>query len=351
MLDARIYRAALLPVVLAIVVAAFSLENRPHPIGTTLAPDAFVGADARKQLDAWVARFPDRRPGSAGDEALAAAIAGQLRAMSKTFQVRTVHFEGETIDGERDLTTVLATQAGAPAPQLVVVAHRDAAGRGAAAELSGTAAMLEIAHAVADGRLRRTITFASVSGGSGGAAGAADLARRLDVPVDAVLVLGDLAGTRVRRPFVIGWSNSGGSAPLRLQRTVEGALHTELGADPGDPSARAQLSQLAFPATVTEQGELARSGLPAVALSVAGERGPAAGEPVSTPRLQAFGRGALRALFALDNGPDIAGGPQSSVVTARKVLPGWAFRLVAFALLLPLWLVAIDGWARARRRR
>jgi Peptidase family M28 len=351
MLDARIYRAALPPVVLAIVVAAFSLANRPRPVGTTLAPDAFVGLDARKQLDALAARFPDRRPGSPGDDALASAVAQQFRNLSPTFEVRTVRFDGETIDGDRPLRTVLATQAGAPAPQLVVVAHRDAAGRGAEAELSGTAAMLEIARAVADGRLRRTITFASVSGGSGGAAGAADLAHRLGTPVDAVLVLDDLAGARARRPFVIGWSDGGGSAPLRLQRTVEAAVQSEIGADPGAAPARAQLARLAFPVTVTEQGELGRAGLPAVALSVSGERGPSPREPVSTPRLQAFGRAALRAIYALDNGPDIEGGPQSSVVTARKVLPGWAFRLLALALLLPSLLVTIDGFARARRRR
>jgi hypothetical protein len=351
MLDPRIYRAALLPVVLAIVVAAFSLENRPRPIGTTLAPDAFVGLDARKQLDTLAARFPDRRPGSPGDDALAAEIAAQFRSLSSTFQVRTVRFEGETIDGERTLTTVLATQAGAPAPQLVVMAHRDAAGHGARAELSGTAAMLEIARAVADGRLRRTITFASVSGGSGGAAGAADLAYRLQTPVDGVIVLDDLAGARARRPFVIGWSNGGGSAPIQFQRTVEAAVLAETGTSAGGSSAREQLARLAFPATVTEQGELERAGVPAVTLSAGGERAPSAREPIRTTRLQAFGRAALRALYALDNGPDVSGGVQSSMVTARKVLPGWAFRLVAAALLLPALLVTVDGWARARRRR
>ncbi len=79
MIEPRLYRAAFLPALLAIVVAAFSLENRPRPIGTTLAPDAFVGADARKQLDQLAARFPDRRPGSPGDAALAAAIAHEAR--------------------------------------------------------------------------------------------------------------------------------------------------------------------------------------------------------------------------------------------------------------------------------
>jgi hypothetical protein len=142
MLDPRIYRAGLLPVVLAIVVAAFSLQNRPRPIGTTLAPDAFVGTVAAKELDQLATQFPDRRPGSAGDDGLARRVAETFRGLSPGFQVRTVDFSGETIDGAQDLPTVLATQAGAPGPQLVVVAHRDAARHGAKAELSGTAAML-----------------------------------------------------------------------------------------------------------------------------------------------------------------------------------------------------------------
>ena len=43
MLDTRLYRAAFVPLVLALLVAAFALGERPRPIGTTLAPDAFDG--------------------------------------------------------------------------------------------------------------------------------------------------------------------------------------------------------------------------------------------------------------------------------------------------------------------
>jgi hypothetical protein len=46
MLDTRVYRAAFVPAVLALLVAAFALAGRPRPIGTTLAPDAFDGRRA-----------------------------------------------------------------------------------------------------------------------------------------------------------------------------------------------------------------------------------------------------------------------------------------------------------------
>ena len=54
MLDARIYRAALVPVLLAVIVCAFSLQDQPPPLGTTLAPDAFSGADANRELRSLV---------------------------------------------------------------------------------------------------------------------------------------------------------------------------------------------------------------------------------------------------------------------------------------------------------
>ena len=229
MLDPRIYRGALLPVLLAAIVFAFSLENRPAPATTTLAPDAFVGARAAQDLARLAALAPERRPGSPGDAAVARRVAAGFRAASPTWVVSTSRAPGDTIDGERTLTTVLARQAGQPGPQLVVLAHRDAAGRGARAELSGTAGLLELARALGGGRLRRTVTLASVSGGSGGAAGAADLLRRLDGPVGAVIALGDLGGRTEHRPLLASWADDGGQSSLALRRTLEAALRTEAG--------------------------------------------------------------------------------------------------------------------------
>jgi hypothetical protein len=349
MLDPRIYRAALVPVVLALIVCAFSLTNRPRPIGTTLAPDAFSSARAMDDLDALAAAFPMRRAGDSGDAALAARLAATFRAMG-SYQVDTPSFKGETADGKRHLTTVIARQVGEPGPGLVVVAHRDALGRGAKAELSGTAGMLELARVVGGGRLRRTVTFVSTSGGSAGLAGARDLADRLAGPEDAILVLGDLAGRAVRRPFVVGWSTGDGMASLRLRRTVEAAVRREASTNPGGARATSQWARLAFPVTVGEQGPFVAAGTPAVLLSVGGERPPPAGEPVADRRMQAFGRAALRTLTALDTAPTLARGSTHELVTRRKVLPVWAMRLLVASLLLAPLLTTVDGFARVRRR-
>ena len=69
MLDPRIYRAALIPALLAFIVVAFSLQDRPRPVGTTLAPIAFDGDRAWQDLQGrggLAARYPDRRPGERG---------------------------------------------------------------------------------------------------------------------------------------------------------------------------------------------------------------------------------------------------------------------------------------------
>lgn len=350
MLDPRIYRAAFLPVFLAVLVVAFSLEARPRGIGTTLAPDAFDGSVAFATLGTYAERFPARRPGGRDDTRLAERVARDLSVLGRG-TVRTFRAEGQTIDGEQELMTVVASRPGRPGPGLVVVAHRDAAGTPAKAELSGTAALTELARVAAAGRLRRTVSFVSTSGGSGGLAGAQEAIERLPQPINAVLVLGDLASRTIHKPWVVSWSNGGGSAPLRLRRTLEAAVRAETGQDAGGPRAPAQWARLAFPMTVSEQGAFGEAGEASVLLSATGELPPEAGAPVDERRMTVFGRAALRTIFALDNGPDIASGPKELLVTQRKVLPYWAVVLLVGAALFPVWLAVLDGLARVRRRK
>src|SRR3954451_13133355 len=133
MLDPRVYRAAFAPLLLALVVAAFSLVDRPRTIQTTLAPDAFDGPRAFKTLQRLAARFPERRAGDAGDMGVAASVERSFRGSfcnrgNGCSGVVVRRFEGETVVGERTLETVVATRLGRPGPGIVVVAHRDAEG-------------------------------------------------------------------------------------------------------------------------------------------------------------------------------------------------------------------------------
>ena len=198
----------------------------------------------------------------------------------------------------------------------------------------------------------------STSGGSGGAAGARAWARAQDAgAIDGVLVLGDLASATWHKPWVVPWSNGRKEPPLGWQRTVEAAVRQEVGQDPGGSRATAQWARRALPLTVSEQGEVNREGLPGVLLQISGERGPAGDARVSRERYTEVGRGALRAVTALDEAGRRAGGDtrppfageSDGIVTMRNVLPGWSVRLLVLCLLLPALLAALDAFFRARR--
>ncbi|HEX4564881.1 MAG TPA: M28 family peptidase [Solirubrobacteraceae bacterium] len=362
MLNGRLYRAGFAPFVVVLAIAAFSLSARTHPLSSALAPDAFDGNHAFAELSSLAGAFPDRRPGSRADDALAARVAATLQGLggpgSVGYGVRERAFSARTVDGVRTLRTVIATRPGSTSETpIVIVAHRDSSAAGPApAELSGTAALLELARVFAARETKRTLVLVSTSGGSGGNAGAADFAAHyassgVRGPLDAAVVLGDLAGASAHSPFVTGFSDGLGAAPVRLQRTLADAIARETGAAPGFPSAPAQVAHLAFHLAVGEQAPLDAAGIPALLVQRSGERAPPARDRVSEERLAGMGRGVLSAVDALDGGPDVPAAPQAGVAIQGMTLPEWAVRLLVLTLLLPPLFTAIDGSARARRRR
>jgi hypothetical protein len=354
MFDLRLYRTSLLIVLLAVMATAFSLKARPGPITTQIAPDTFNVSEVSHTLDQLGGRFPERRPGSLGDDLLGREVLSLFQSIGKADKsaIAREQFSGETIDGRRDLTNVSLTQPGRPGQPLVVVAHRDAAGSPARAELSATAVLLELARVASGGNFDRTIKFVSTSGGSGGAAGARHLAQQLadDNPL-AVLVIGDLANKNIRKPTVIGWSNGKGQAPIKLQRTVQAAVREETRRESGGPRAPKQWGRMAFPATVGEQGAFNRKGIPSVLLQVSGERGPGAKDAVSKQRIEDYGRAALRTIYALDGTDQDISGPEATLVAQRKLIPYWSIQVLVGALLIVPLIVSIDGYARIRRRQ
>jgi hypothetical protein len=388
MLDGRIYRAGFVPLLFVLAIVGFSLASRPGPLRSTLAPDAFNGARAFTDLQMLSKAFPERLPGGAGDDQLAERVARALEglggpsapsaqatppsqptspsqptpsapsarssatAVGKSFQVTTRRVRAQTIYGARTLTTVIAERPGSTGlSPIAIVAHRDAVTRVSAAELSGTATLLELARVFSQSETRRTIVLVSTSGGTGGDAGAADFARRATQPLDAAIVLGDLAGDIAHKPFVLPFSSTSGVAPENLQRTLDAAIGQEVGAGSGEPGGSTLLAHLALPLATGEEAPLNAVGVPSVLVQVSGERGPGSGEPVSQGRLQNFGRAVLSAIYALDEGPDIARASAPRFMLGRKTLPAWAIRMLVLALLLPVLLVSGDALARLRRRR
>ncbi|MGH2945858.1 MAG: hypothetical protein ACRDPC_06275, partial [Solirubrobacteraceae bacterium] len=227
MLDVRVYRAAFLPALVALFIAAFSLADRPAPATSPLEAGAFAGdrafggrAPLENSLTELGRSFPDRRPGSADDHALADRVAATLSAPDRSGRPAFRTNRQRVADVE----TVVGVRPGLSSRRIVVLTHRDARGRPGLAELSGTAAMLELARLFRGRDLHKTLVLVSTSGATDGFTGARAWAEEAaDGPIDAVLVLGDVAGARVAKPWVVPWSQGAGPLPLALQRTVENA--------------------------------------------------------------------------------------------------------------------------------
>jgi hypothetical protein len=225
-LDGRVYRTAFLPALVALCVAAFALQDRPSPGRSALPADtfnkerAFGATDPEPQsLNGLAAAFPDRTPGSAGDRAMADFVARDLAAPVEEGE-RPV-FSIRRVTDPDGLETVIATRPGPSTRRIVVLADRDARGL---ADLSATAALLELARVYKASDLRRTLELVSTTGASDGFAGAREWAERETGPIDGVIVLGDMAGTSIKKPWVVSWPLSAGSVPLGVQRTVQAAI-------------------------------------------------------------------------------------------------------------------------------
>ena len=346
MLDPRIYRTGFVAVALAVVVVAFSLLDQQGPLSASLAPDAFTGQNAYTTMGSLAHDDPDRRPGSTGDLDVASYVSAKLASYG--YQVDRHLFSGRTVDGKRTLETVTGVRPGLSTGSIVVLSHRDSLHAPAVAELSGTAVLLELARVLAGETQHRTIVLASTSG-SAGLAGAAEFARSIRGPVDAVISLGDLAGASVHQPVVVPWATNAKLAPPLLRNTLASALGAQAGLKPGGTSLGGQLAHLAFPLSASEQAPFDARGIPAVSLSLSGDHPVAASEPTSSDRLNALGRAVLQTINALDGGPGVPAA-SSYLLFSGKVIPAWAIKLLVLVLMTPVLLAIVDGFARVRRR-
>jgi hypothetical protein len=350
-IEPRIYRAAFVPAVLALLLLMFSLGSRPAGLPQALAADVLFDARrANEELRDIVRTARDRRAGSAGDQATARRVARELAALG--FRTVVDRYRAE----ERDLTNVVASRGGGSSA-VVVMAARDADSvPDATSSAADTAALIELARVFENKVANKTIVFASVDGAALGDAGARRLAEQLEdgPPIDAVLVLSHLGAARADGPMLLAWSNDSRRGGIGLARTATASLREELGSVPGDPWAGEQLTRLAFPLGLGGQGPLLASGMDAIRLSGSGELPPASGdepEDVDIDRYADLGRGALRTIFALEEGKRPEHGPSSYVIFAGQVVPGWGLSLLTLCLILPALVASVDAFARARRRR
>ena len=350
MIEPRIYRAAFLPAVVAVLLVAFSFESRPPALQQGLPGDVLFDADGTiSQAQELTTAAPDRRPGSDGNR----EIADLTRRAFVTRQFATTVDRWEDAGGE-ELINVVGTRAGAQRRQIVVIAARDARSTpdltGSAAD---TAALLEVAN-VLDGRApRKTVVLASVDGSTLGDAGVRRFAERFEGRelVDAVIVLDQLGARRSQGPLVVSWSNDHGRGNLGLERTANASLRAELGYPPRTDGFLTQAARQSLPIGVGAQGVLIEQGFDAIRVSGSGELTASPSREIDEERYGALGRGVLRLFAAIDRGGRPQHGPDSYLTASTKLLPGWAISLLVAALLLPVLVASVDAFARARRQR
>ena len=350
MLDLRLYRVTLLPFAALLVLAAFSLHTPgPAPVVTTPA-QTFDTAAAVHTMNSLAASYPDRSPGSRGDNALAAAIAttpapGGFADAGFT-SVRTVSSSVETTAGAATVRIVVATRSGTgPGAGIALIADRG--GAPGAAGLAPTATLLALASIYENLVPARPLTLVSSSGGPSAMAA---VARLLPSDIEAAIVIGDTADPAGRGPYVVPWSASGALAPVALRRTVEAAIADSISRSVGDVPLTEQLARLALPLTTGAQGVLGAAGIPAVLVGADGEGQPGSAAP-DVSRLTDFGQGLLAATTVLEGSSALATAPTRDLTLGSQALGGWAVRAVVGALLLSLLGCTLDVLARARRRR
>src|SRR5439155_971864 len=162
LIQPRIYRAAFLPALLAVVIAAFSLEGPPPAAPQGLPADVlFDGSLASSTVNTILQDAPDRRAGRPGDERAANRVATTLRGLG----YGTSH-DRFTDDGV-PLDNVIGRRPGLSEHELVVLANRDALSvPDATGSAADTAALIAVGRVFSGRAVHKTIVLASVDGGS-----------------------------------------------------------------------------------------------------------------------------------------------------------------------------------------
>ena len=357
MVDLRLYRAAFLPALIALVALLFSLQSLPGPLRPLISPATFDQAAAARFTKQILARAPERTPGSTGDATAAAMVTKAFAAVPRG-EVLRQSFSGTFGGNDVSMQNVVLRLPGSSDRVVALVAPRDTgSGPGATTSAAATGALEELAIELGSARHSTTLLLASTDGSSAGAAGAKQLASALldSGTVDGVVILAAPGAANPRGPYLIDTADGPERGGVALERTAERALTDQAGVHVSRPGVLTQLARLAIPSGVGEQAPLITRGINAVTLSASGELPPAPsadGPDSLSPRtLGQFGRAALDVVLSLDASPgSLAQSPRSYVEVGGNLVPGWAISVLGLALILPALVAGVDALARAARQ-
>ena len=265
----------------SLIVVAFSLEDRPGPLRTSFAPDAFDGERAARTARRARARRTPR--GVPGAPATRRSARPSRAAAMRAAAARRVRYAHATRARRSTATATLRHRHALSGPgarrarRSCVVAHRDSARRGSEGRPVGHRGAARARERDRwRSRAARSITFVSTSGRSGGQAGMRELRRS---PARA-----RRRGDRARRPRLAtrAWRSqplgrrlvgrARARASVRLQRTASARRAPRGGRRARvrrahAPSSRATRCRWRSPSRASRSS----AGLPAVRLSLGGE--------------------------------------------------------------------------------
>lgn len=355
MFNARLYRAALVPAVIAFVVMMFSFEPIPKPIQEPVATPEFGGTASARMARQIALRAGDRTPGSEGDRTVAALVRDAFESIDGA-DVSVQDFSSDHRGEDVDLQNVILTIPGASDETILVFASRDSdRDLGAATSASATAELMDLARALGTQRHERTIMLVSTDG-SEGARGARELIdslpRRDDISV--AIALSQSGVEDPEPPFVLPWGTGPESADAQLLQTARSITSRSFGQRDSNPGTWAGLTRLAFPAGLSEAAALRGEGIEAIGLSAHGERiiPPDEDTSVSSQTMQEAGTAALDLILTLDEAPsgEPEGGPADYVRLGDNLIPGWTIALLALTLLIAPVVTAAEAWGREQRQ-
>ena len=360
-MSSRIYRAGFAGVVVALLVAAFTV-GRPDPLPEPKLDPSFDEASAVQFASDFAILHPSRTPGSSGAVDAAGWLTERLadyglKAHRQAFRVNIAGL------GEREVVNLIAVVPGRSPEAIVVLAHRDNLGisPGANDNASGTGALLELARNVASTSLSHTLVLVSTDGGAYGGIGADALAsdpgvlRQIiggDASIAAVVNLDGLAGPGPPRLLFSG--ETARTAATALVATAAESIREQTREEPEAPAALAQLVDLAFPFSLYEQAPFVARGVPAITLTTSGVRPPRAQtdtvDRLRGEQLGLLGRSAQSLIASLDGAPEMASGTQSYLALGSRFLRGWTIQFLFLMALIPFLATVVDLFARSRRR-
>jgi hypothetical protein len=295
----------------------------------------------------------DRAPGGDGDLAAANYVRGQL---AKTgYHIAVQNFAAD-LPGQPNvpLRNVIGYLPGRRRQLIAVFAHHDAVGNGVDDNASSIGVMLELATQLQPLTRERGIVLVSTDGGTSGGQGAAYFAAHspLAPRIEAAVVLDSVSaaqGSPIR--IVIRPDTARGTSPT-LFRTARSVITRVTGRSPVVPGLLDQLSGLAVPYALNEQGPLLARGVPAITLTAGPPPDPSAAVTSLDPgQLGQVGDAAANLVVQLDGASAIEPGGRPAIFVGSRTVRGWLAEVALVALLGPALACMLDMAARCRRRQ